>query len=366
MRRKSILWVFMAVSMTAAMTMTVYAAEWKQEGSTWKYQNDNGSFAVGWNWIGGKCYYFDISGNMLSNTTTPDGYQVNENGEWVVDGVVQSQSGQNINTSGRQFGSSLDSSMKGYWSDKNNLTWTWWIGREGDRNIDGESVVIGRGPKYSDIHPEITDPEHILNDSVYYLNGAEYMNPHDPDVWSSTGQQKMPIYHEQELELLREFVNSFNWINSDELTRAQAVYNRVANGHSGNYYDTPQGDPYCRFSVLENKVGVCENFSNEFSWLASYVGLECVTYQPSIRHQACLLKINGQWLAVDPTGGLPFINNNDTVPVDFDVEYHRVENEFKQSDTYEKVQEENKLEEQYWNGEITYEELQKKVADLYK
>ena len=40
-----------------------------------------------------ECYYFNVLGHMYKNGTTPDGYNVNENGEWVVDGVVQRKSG---------------------------------------------------------------------------------------------------------------------------------------------------------------------------------------------------------------------------------------------------------------------------------
>ena len=55
---------------------------------------DNSYVSNGWWWIydaaagNMKCYYFDGSGYMLANTTTPDGYQVNEKGEWVKDGAV--------------------------------------------------------------------------------------------------------------------------------------------------------------------------------------------------------------------------------------------------------------------------------------
>ena len=39
---------------------------------------------VGWQNIGGNWYYMDLNrGNMLSNTTTPDGYFVNESGAYV-------------------------------------------------------------------------------------------------------------------------------------------------------------------------------------------------------------------------------------------------------------------------------------------
>lgn len=55
------------------------------------------SFAGQWQWqdVNGdgisECYYYDDNGTMLTNTTTPDGYTVDSNGAWVVNGVVQTQ-----------------------------------------------------------------------------------------------------------------------------------------------------------------------------------------------------------------------------------------------------------------------------------
>lgn len=58
--------------------------------------NTRGRMYIGWNWIDGKCYYFEerpgyYQGHLYQNTTTPDGYTVNANGEWIVDGIVQTR-----------------------------------------------------------------------------------------------------------------------------------------------------------------------------------------------------------------------------------------------------------------------------------
>ena len=56
------------------------------------YKDASGSvYSNGWQWIDGKCYYFDANGNMLSNTSTPDGYYVNGDGQWVYRNVVQTK-----------------------------------------------------------------------------------------------------------------------------------------------------------------------------------------------------------------------------------------------------------------------------------
>ncbi len=79
-----------AVVGSCVMAGSAFAGEWKASSGGWWYQNDDGSyFASSWQWIDGKCYYFDQNGYCLINTVTPDGYYVDESGAWIVDGVVQ-------------------------------------------------------------------------------------------------------------------------------------------------------------------------------------------------------------------------------------------------------------------------------------
>ena len=56
---------------------------WKQLGNKWYYLRSSGAMATGWYQVGGKWYYSYESGALAVSTTTPDGYTVNENGEWV-------------------------------------------------------------------------------------------------------------------------------------------------------------------------------------------------------------------------------------------------------------------------------------------
>lgn len=48
-----------------------------------------GHMYTGWHEIDGKWYFFGQDGRMYHNAVTPDGYSVDENGAWVVNGVVQ-------------------------------------------------------------------------------------------------------------------------------------------------------------------------------------------------------------------------------------------------------------------------------------
>lgn len=91
--------------LTVCMVSTVFAAGWtKGQGENslrWWYDLGNGQYygtsesEVEWQWLDGngdgiaECYAFDREGWMYAGTTTPDGYTVNGDGAWTVNGTVQ-------------------------------------------------------------------------------------------------------------------------------------------------------------------------------------------------------------------------------------------------------------------------------------
>lgn len=79
------------------MAGTAYGGQWQQGSGGWQWAEDDGSLArSGWKWLDGdqdgvsECYYFDSAGNLAVNTWV-DGSQVDGNGCWVVNGVVQTR-----------------------------------------------------------------------------------------------------------------------------------------------------------------------------------------------------------------------------------------------------------------------------------
>ena len=56
---------------------------WLKTGGSWYYLNGSGAMKTGWFTVSGKWYYAYRSGALAVNTTTPEGYKVNYNGEWV-------------------------------------------------------------------------------------------------------------------------------------------------------------------------------------------------------------------------------------------------------------------------------------------
>lgn len=89
--------------LSATISSTAFAGTWSkgtgENQNKWWYDKGNGSYSNnGWEWIDNdgdgtaESYYFDNNGWLLVNTTTPDGYTVNENGAWVINGVIQTKS----------------------------------------------------------------------------------------------------------------------------------------------------------------------------------------------------------------------------------------------------------------------------------
>ncbi len=90
--------------LTAMMVISAFAGQWQQDLQGWKYQHDDGSYAVNcWLWIDGnndgiaEYYYFDSDGYCVMDSNTPDGSTVNADGAWVINGAVQSKSTGNNN-----------------------------------------------------------------------------------------------------------------------------------------------------------------------------------------------------------------------------------------------------------------------------
>lgn len=84
--------------LSISSSFIVLAGEWKQDTTGWWYvEEDGSSYPINqWKWIDddkdniGECYYFGENGYLVTSATI-DGYFVNGEGAWIVDGVVQSK-----------------------------------------------------------------------------------------------------------------------------------------------------------------------------------------------------------------------------------------------------------------------------------
>ena len=90
--------VLAAVPMTMALAFPAFAGEWHQDMNGWWYETDDGSYyRNGWEWIDGdqdgwaECYYFNNQGYVAMRTRQVDGWEINEDGAWTVDGEVHAK-----------------------------------------------------------------------------------------------------------------------------------------------------------------------------------------------------------------------------------------------------------------------------------
>lgn len=84
--------------LTMALGITSFAGQWNWSEYGWWYDQGDGTYAQpGWHWIDGnndgiaECYYFNDYGYCVPWAATPDGYFLDGNGAWVVNGAVQTQ-----------------------------------------------------------------------------------------------------------------------------------------------------------------------------------------------------------------------------------------------------------------------------------
>lgn len=98
MRNRKAMAAAIAAMMTMAMSFQAMAGEWKQNEIGWWWQEEDGSYPVNsWQWLDGnkdgisECYYFNEAGYLLTDTVTPDHYQVNRDGAWTEDGIVRTK-----------------------------------------------------------------------------------------------------------------------------------------------------------------------------------------------------------------------------------------------------------------------------------
>ena len=305
------------VTLTAALSMlassTAFAGQWKQENSTWKYQNDDGSYVTNnWQWIDGKSYCFDSNGNMYANTTTPDGYTVNGDGQWVVDEVVQTQNANNATaTSSDEF--PLKGKVEKYFC----------------REVNNEGVV-NLVPRFNGAHfpcPHCASQGFVCPEGVH---GKAYIfqkaiEDKDISILYPEGGYNLAVlailsgYNEtnipskdkpettEHLNEVKEFMNSFDWRNASDLEKATRICNRIQQASydhdAANEADTTgwsNSVSYGAYGCLVKGKAVCQGYTEAAGLLGYAVGLKTFD-MGDIGHTYPLFLVDGIWLANEPT-----------------------------------------------------------------
>lgn len=99
--KKQLLTIALSAVLSCTAAASAFAGVWLHDNASGKWHYDYlgrgtevGFLKSQWAWIDGnhdgisESYYFDAAGNMLASTEV-DGYTLNANGQWTVNGVVQ-------------------------------------------------------------------------------------------------------------------------------------------------------------------------------------------------------------------------------------------------------------------------------------
>jgi len=287
-RFKKFITAALAVSMIMGSSMNAMAGNWQQNSTGWWYQEDNGAYPTNtWKWIDGKSYYFNGNGYMLANATTPDGYQVDASGAWVVNGVVQTQGSVTTNTDAYDPNYPLKGYVEAFGLlDVTVTTRGMWSNKETHYDVK-RGKTIGYSRRYL----------------VNALTG-EYHGEANPDEFDYALTAEV-----------KKFLNSFDWRNADDWTKAQRCLEWVAKiTPTDGKYDE---DAYHIYSLVSGSA-TCQGFSANYKLLANLVGLEATncTSKTKYLHTENSVKINGQWYLMDTiVVATSSVSMNSAIPV---------------------------------------------------
>ena len=303
-----------ALFMSVSMNQITFAGQWKSDNNGWWYQNDDGSYPTNtWQWIDGngdgisESYYFNENGYMLANSTK-DGYTLNADGAWTVNGEVQTQ-GQSTTANPVQnydeqyplkgrvekyFGISKLEGESGYLVPYWNSTH---VIREGvvPAGMTGMTYISQKAVEDKDI--SYLYPTGGYNLSVLgILAGFPAKTPYSDSVETK--------------ELLNEvkaFMNSFDWRNASDLEKATRICNRIHKAtydwDAANEADTTgwsESPSYGAYGCLVKGKAVCQGYTEAAGLLGYAVGLK--TFEMGdIGHTYPLFLVDGIWLANEPT-----------------------------------------------------------------
>lgn len=295
-------------------TSTAFAGEWKSDNTGWWYQNNDGSYPVNtWQWIDGngdgisESYYFNENGYLLTNSTK-DGYTVNADGAWTVNGVVQTQGQTTATNSAQNFSDEfpLKGRVEKYFGvskgeDGGTYLVPYWnnthVIREGvvPAGMTGMTYVFQKAVEDKDI--SYLYPTGGYNLSVLgILAGFPTKTPYSDSAETA-----------ELLAEVKEFMNSFDWRNASDLEKATRICNRI---HEASYdHDAAneaqttgwsESSSYGAYGCLVKGKAVCQGYTEAAGLLGYAVGLK--TFEMGdVGHTYPLFLVDGIWLANEPT-----------------------------------------------------------------
>lgn len=297
---------------TALLSMlassTVFAGQWKSDNNGWWYQNDDGSYPTNtWQWIDGnsdgvsESYYFNENGYMLANSTK-DGYTVNADGAWTVNGVVQTQGQPTAANPVQNYDEQypLKGRVEKYLDTyEGNYVWYWT-----NANLVREGLVpAGMTPMTYRNNRTVADKDITYNiglsgnsiDVLAKLAGL-------PDMASSNSPEVIALANE-----VKAFMNSFDWRNASDLEKATRICERI---HRASYDHDAANEAqttgwsdslsYTEYGCLVNGKAVCQGYTGAANLLGLAVGLK--TFEMGdVGHTYPVFLVEDVWLGNEPT-----------------------------------------------------------------
>lgn len=225
------------------------------------------SFAGQWQWqdVNGdgisECYYYDDNGIMLTNTTTPDGYTVDSNGAWVVNGVVQTQtSGTASNTVNHNAGYDPAHPLAGKIDEWNlrlpmtSLTGFYVCNNNVQAMLTGQMDQYYAAPVGQSVNP--------TTGTTVYTEQADY---------DAARNNEQVLYN-----WFCNWLNGMDFENMSEMDKAKEIQKVLASTSYDYewYYSDRSGSRDSYTSVLINGGGVCAEYAMTATALAKALGLK--------------------------------------------------------------------------------------------
>ena len=149
MKNKKLALVALTAGLSVLSCIPAFASGWQKDTVGWWYgtnENNTTWYNSGWQWVDGnndgiaESYYFNSNGYIAVNTTV-DGYTVNNDGAWIVNGIVQTKqvgltdgNTNDTKTSTSQKDSNYYDGMTVDSSDPDQVEW----------DLDGDGKLSGR------------------------------------------------------------------------------------------------------------------------------------------------------------------------------------------------------------------------------
>lgn len=243
----------MTAALTTSMCMTSFAGAWEQAETEWKYA-DNGTYMTGWQWIDGKSYYFDGNGIMAKDTVI-DGYELNADGQWIVNGVVQTQENKTENT-GVNHSANYDPAhpLAGKIDEWDLRLPTKYIGEFQIANSNVQAMLTGQMDQY--YMPPVGYSTSAMGNQVYTSQEA----------YDTAITEEQALYN-----WFCNWLNGMNFESMNEMDKAREI-KHVLESASYDYNNSTTGS--ADYNILIKKTGICGDYAMTATSLAKALGLK--------------------------------------------------------------------------------------------